>query len=506
MNHYLNHYRNQGQANTLFWRLVFFFFGMLVVLGFIHVWIITNISENYFLKRQQQLNAPIAKAMIKEVDPYVQGEIRSGALHQVMHAMMAVNPAVEVYFLDTSGYIMEYVVPYHTVQLEQVDLEPIHTFLETQGEELIKGQDPKKPNEPTIFSAAPVFDKDSTQLEDSTLVGYVYIILQSVEYSEIKQNLRDEYWMELGGNNILLTLAAALLIGIAIFWLLTRNLRTIIHTVKRFKEGDQSARIPESQQGELRELVTTFNEMAEEVAGNFRRKEKLEKLRKELLANVSHDLRTPLTIINGYAETILLKNGHLSKKDVDQYLEKLLEAVGKMDRLISELFELSKLDADQIQPYIEPFAVDELIQDIVHSYEIVSEDKEITIFFEQPSRANVIVAADIQLIDKVIHNLIDNAFKYSDVGGVISIRIQALVGHVEIQVADNGIGIPEEDLPYIFDRYYKSSHQQHMDRQGTGLGLAIVKKILQLHHSHISVSSTPGEGTVFTFSLPLFHH
>ena len=482
--------------NTLLFRISFIFLLVLLLTGFVFVWITIQNADRYFVHRHQRLNASIAEAMVKEVDPFEQGVIRKDALHQIMHSMMAVNPAVEVYLLDPNGKILEYVVPYKTVKLEKVSLMPIHEFLETKGEKTVWGEDPKEPGVNQVFSAAPV-------MEDEMLVGYVYIILASEEYATVEKYLREDYLVQLGGQNMLAALVAAFIIGWIAFWLLTRNQRKMISAVRKFKEGDLKARIPENQPGEWKELASTFNEMAEFAESEMEKKETLDKLRRELIANVSHDLRTPLSVIHGYAETLWMKKDSLPQEEQQLYVKQVLANVVKLEKLVQELFELSKLEAQQVKPQMEVFPVCELAQDIAHKYQLFAQEKKIVLQANIPTD-RAVVKADIALIERVLQNLLDNAIKFTPEGGTVSVQIKKVGNNAKIEISDTGVGISQKDLPLIFDRYRRSERESSIKRGGTGLGLAIVRKILELHETQIEVESETNKGTRFSFILPLY--
>lgn len=481
--------------NTLLWRISLIFLLILLLIGSAFVWLTVKNAEHYFIQKHQRLHARIAEAMVKEVDPFEQGAIRKEALHQIMHSMMAVNPAVEVYLLDPQGNILEYVVPYKTVKLEKVSLTPIQQFLETQGEETIWGDDPKAPGVRQVFSAAPVMEEDM-------LVGYVYIILASEEYASVEQYLRGNYLFHLATENMALALFAAFFIGWLAFWALTRHQRRMIQAVRKFKEGDLQARIP-PQAGEWQELAQTFNDMADFAVAEMEKKETLDKLRRELIANVSHDLRTPLSVIHGYAETLWMKQDRLPPGEQQFYVKQVLENVVRLEKLVQELFELSKLEAQQVKPQMELFPICELAQDIAHKYQLLAREQHLVLQTNIPTD-RLVVQADIALIERVFQNLLDNALKFTPEGGTVSLTIQASADLVWMEVADTGIGIAAHELPLIFDRYRRSKQEARFSQGGSGLGLAIVRKILELHNTRIQVHSQKDRGTRFSFSLPLY--
>jgi signal transduction histidine kinase len=285
--------------------------------------------------------------------------------------------------------------------------------------------------------------------------------------------------------------------------LLTRHLNYLIQVVRRFQQGDLQARIPVKSGDELSQLSLAFNEMAETLSSNMAHTENIEKSKRELIANVSHDLRTPLTIIHGYVETLLMKENLIDINDRKQYLQTILQGTENLKKLVNELFELSQLESHQRQLNKEPFFINELISDIVQNYQLVAERKGIKL--ETIVNKKLLpVYADIGLIERVLQNLIDNAIKFTGEGGWVRIELQPDEKQIEVKVIDTGIGIPKEEQPFIFDRYWKMNRGQVTRQQGSGLGLAIVKRILELHGTSIMVDSQVNGGSTFSFHIPIY--
>ena len=192
----------------------------------------------------------------------------------------------------------------------------------------ILGDDPKNLNKQNVFSAAPI-------LEDEKLVGYAYIILAGEAQQNATAIFFGSYILRLGWHVFLLTLLGALIIGAIAVWLLTKNLRVIIDTVRRFKEGDYQVRINDRHKGGFTILADTYNDMANQIVANIEQIKSIDALRQELIANVSHDLRTPLAILQGYIETLLLKKGQLSEADQQKYLQIVLSSSEKVTTQVS---------------------------------------------------------------------------------------------------------------------------------------------------------------------------
>jgi len=223
-------------------------------------------------------------------------------------------------------------------------------------------------------------------------------------------------------------------------------------------------------------------------------------LRRELIANVSHDLRSPLASIRGYLETVIMKKDTLDPREHEKYLNIILNNTVMLSQLVEELFELSKLDAKQIKPQLETFSLSELVQDVVLKYRPHADEAGIQLDSAMPSEA-LNIKADIGLIERALSNLIENAIKYTPEKGVVKVALTDADQAVRFVVSDTGAGIAEEDLPHVFDRYYRGKQNKTRKPGGTGLGLAISKKILQLHRSDIQVESQLNVGTRFMFTL-----
>ncbi|MEO1098713.1 MAG: ATP-binding protein, partial [Bacteroidota bacterium] len=331
------------------------------------------------------------------------------------------------------------------------------------------------------------------------------VVLASEEYESASEYVLNSYFLKLGGRAMLITLISSLIIGSLAIWLIMKNLNRIIATVKSFQNGEMSARIEVSEGGGINDLAIAFNEMADTIVGNIENLKSMENLRRELVGNVSHDLRTPLAVIHGYIETLMIKRTSLSEEDREKYLKIILESTEKLKKLVEELFELSKLEAKQVTPKKEPFFIQELINDLIQKFEILASEKKIKLKTSTlPNKA--LVKADISLIERVLQNLIDNALKFTPHYGEISIDIDHTDQFVEIKVSDNGPGIPKEQIPFIFDRYHIGDKRISLDNNNTGLGLAIVKKILEIHNVTIKLSSKLNNGTTFSFQLPQYEN
>ncbi|MCF8368698.1 MAG: HAMP domain-containing histidine kinase [Bacteroidales bacterium] len=482
-------------GKSLYWRISASFLLLLLLLGLAYILITAFAANRYFKETTQRLNSHVAESMLLEVNPFVDGKVNKEALGKIMHSMMAVNPSLEVYLIDPNGEILSFVVLDKKVKLNAIDLEPVKEFINYKGENYILGDDPRNPGEKTIFSATEV-------IENGNLLGYVYMVLVSEKYENVTTALLSSYWLRVGTNAFILTLLAAFAIGLVLIWIVTKNLRIVINTFRKFEDGDHLARIPENKmKGEMAILSRNFNNMADTILQNIDELKQVDSLRRELIANVSHDLRSPLAVIHGYIETMMIKEDNLSPEERKKYLQIILDGSIRLKNLVADLFELSKLDAKQINLKKEKLFLNELVADAAQHYQVFAEKKHITINSDI-SESLPMVEADISLMERVIQNLLSNAIQYTPENGQVKINVLQNANEIEVGVENSGAGIPEKDLPHIFDRYYKVGKEKS-GIEGTGLGLAIVKKILDLHQIPIQVKSKVNEFTSFRFAIPI---
>lgn len=482
--------------SSLYWKISAAFLLILIILSAAYLYIALYTAEMYFVEANQKLDSKIAPHIASENKCFVNGKANNEALKNVFNNVMIINPSLEVYLLDKNGKILTFYAPNKKIILEKVPLEPIKRFIDDKGEKFILGADPKNKNIRKAFSAAAIY-------ENQKLMGYIYVILGSEEFENTANLILGSYILRLGVKTMAITLIAAVIISLISLGFITRNLRKMIIVIRDFKNGNLNARIKMKEKGELSEFADSFNEMADTIVSNIKEMKTMDNLRRELVANVSHDLRTPLSTIQGYIETILIKADDLSDEDRKKYMNIIFSSTGRLKKLIEELFELSKLEAREIKPNFEAFSIAELVQDIQQKNIIFAEEKNIELqlnfSFNLP-----MVYADIGMIEKVIQNLIDNSLKFTPPNGKIIISLNHLKDVIVVKINDNGIGINSDELPHIFDRYNQGNRNRSNKKEGLGLGLAIVKKILEVQNLDIKAETSKVEGTTFSFALPVY--
>jgi signal transduction histidine kinase len=472
--------------NSLFWKIGATFLVTLIVLSVVYLYISVYTAEMYFQEASQKLNAEVAPHIADENRCFINGKANDEVLKDVFHDVMVINPSIEVYLLDTEGKILTYFAPNKIIELEYVPLEPLKDFINAKEASFFMGVDPKNTDVMKGFSASEVY-------EDSVFRGYIYVILGGEEYENATQFVFGSYMLRLGVRSMTITLIAAAIISLISLAFITRNLRRIVLVIRRFKEGDLRARVKLKGKGEISEFADSFNEMADTIVRNIEEMKTMDNLRRELVANVSHDLRTPLATIQGYIETILIKADSLSEQERKNYMETIFSSTERLKNLVEER---------ESNPNPEPFSIAELVQDVQQKNLVFAEPKKIELKLDFPYDLPV-VNADIGMMEKVLQNLLDNALKFTPQGGKITISLTPEKQDILVSVKDNGRGISPDALPHIFDRYQKAERTTANENEGLGLGLAIVKKILEVHNIEIKVESSKESGTVFSFKVPI---
>lgn len=480
---------------SLYWKISALFLILLVLIGAVYIYVTLFTAEMYFQEESQKVSAHIAHSIVEKIDPFTNGEIDRDTLEQFFENALTLNPGIEIYFLDPVGKIIASSTPTESFHLHSVSLEPIEEFIRYNGQRFTLGDDPRGLAEEKVFSAAPM-------THDGIIQGYVYVILRGAEYDSASEMLLDSYILRLGARALIVALLSTGIIALIVLGLLMKKLHRMMNAVKAFEQGNFTIRIPIKSSDEVDQLAEAFNSMASTIVGSMEEIKKNDTLRRELVANISHDLKTPLTSIQGYIETLLLKADSLSAEERKKYHERILTGTGRLINLVEQLLELSRLEAKEIALKREPFSVAELVQDVVQKFQPQAERKKIRLRTIFPTELPP-VFADIAMIERALQNLIDNALEYTPEIGVVTVELAQNDGNIVLNVSDTGRGISEADLPRVFERFYRAEKSRSRISGGTGLGLAITQRIVQAHGSSITVRSVLNGGTSFSFPLPI---
>jgi signal transduction histidine kinase len=487
-------------VKRLHYKLSLATLAIVVLLGAAFYWIDRTSVRLYHEELSQRLNASLAMYVVN-AEPLLQNaEVNHEALATLAQRAMVINPTAEIYLLAPDGKILGHA--FDDVVVDSVNIAPVTDLLGGTRPLPIKGVDPRQPDTPKIFSAFPVSDTNG----DTAPAGYLYVVLGGSQYEAVAAEVAGSDRQRMIGAGILLIVLAAFVAGTLLFSFLTRRLRRLTSDVTDFTDGRFDTDVPAAtgvdSQDEIDQLRDACHYMAETIRKQLLTLQDNDRLRRELVTNISHDLRTPLTTMQGYIETLIIKDESLDADTRRKYLEIASKHAAHLGRLIQDLFELAMLDASRVTPEFEQFSLTELIQDVAQEFELQAHESSVELVAE-PCTEAVSVYADISLIQRVLENLVGNALKYTPDGGKVTISVQPSRVAVDVSVADTGPGIAPDVLPHIFDRFYKGAPGDAGGNRSMGLGLAITKRILELHDSEIRVVSEETGGTRFQFDLPL---
>ena len=272
---------------------------------------------------------------------------------------------------------------------------------------------------------------------------------------------------------------------------LTRDIRKINEAAKVIANGNFSERIMIESKDEIGQLAETFNHMVVDL-------ENLETMRRDFIANVSHELRTPMTSIKGFIEGIL--DGTIPQQNQERYLKIVKDETERLNRLVNNLLDIARFESGEYKMTFISFDIVEITRRCVISFVQLIEEKNISVGADF-DRDKIFVEGDVDSIERVVYNLLHNAIKFTGNNGNIQIAVKELKDVVKVSIQDDGIGIAEEELSVIWERFYKSDKSRGQEKIGTGLGLSIIKNIIKEHKQRIIVSSKLGEGTTFEFTL-----
>lgn len=296
--------------------------------------------------------------------------------------------------------------------------------------------------------------------------------------------------------------------GAAVFFVMRRHTRRtlqqpleiIAETTSGIAQGAVSARIvlPQDADAAVTHAASAINRLADRAANDIEEMRRLERVRSEFIANVSHELRTPIFSVQGYLETLL--DGAMDDPDVAiPFLEKAYLNAMRLNTLLNDLIDISRIESGELKFSFRYFDLVDLINELVHTSEIRARQANVSVHFSHDNARSVY--GDKERLSQVLTNLIDNAIKYNVESGRVDITTSACDDGVRIEIADTGIGIPEQHLSRIFERFYRVDKDRSRAVGGTGLGLAIVKHILEAHNAQIELTSQAGKGTRVVFTL-----
>lgn len=277
----------------------------------------------------------------------------------------------------------------------------------------------------------------------------------------------------------------------------------LIQGVEAITHGNYAVQVNGEVPNNIGSLISAFNEMARKLQESESSKTEFEENRKALIANISHDLKTPITSMQGYLE-VLLEGMVSSPEKVELYLKTIYHNTVYTNKLIDDLFLFTKLDMQKLDFHFEEVQLRPFMKDLFEEFRFELEERECQFKYTASLAEDLRIVVDGKRIHQAVRNIIGNAVKHGPVMGLaITAKLYQQDQFLYIDITDNGIGIPSDKLPYIFDRFYRIDHERTKDLMSTGLGLAIAKELIEAHGGRITVASVEGEGACFTLMLPI---
>ena len=396
---------------------------------------------------------------------------------------LAADEDVSILLVDNSGRVLRMIsggeVKTSTAVVPRNVMDEVNNLVELSEFEELEGVF----DTPQLFCTAPVFT------QDDYVCGTVFACSSTASQDElidvmVKTIIISSLWIML----------AALVVVYIVTQRVTQPLREMSRMAKEFANGNFTARAHVRGNDEVSALAASFNDMADSIT-------RLEVMRNSFVANVSHDLRTPMTTISGFIDNIL--SGAIPKEKHAYYLEIIREEVSRLARLVASLLDISRIQAGDRKFDFKPFDVCEMSRRILISFESKIEAKHLDVSFSCDEE-RMIVLADHDAIYQILYNIIDNGVKFSREGGALSVSLTTQSdGRVCVSVYNEGEGIAAEDVPFIFERFYKGDKSRGLDKSGLGLGMFISKTIIDAHQEKIWVRSEQGKFCEFNFTLKL---
>ena len=481
---------------TLSQRLSLVFCALLLVCCGALAWIQMRSSRMHEQETVQRLSRGLAEHIARSGELMDARGLRDGEVRALFGKLMSVNPSVEVYLLDEEGRILGHDAPEGHLKRDRVDLAPVQSLL--AGDKLpIFGDDPRSSSGRKVFNAAPLWVQGRQ-------VGYIYVVLVGEQREALaadiaaNANLRTTLW------SLAIVAVFGLLAGLIAFRWVTRPLRQLTRRIQSFDVDSADPHLPlpptplrAGERDELSILQHSFSHLSQRVGEQWQQLRQQDLQRRELVANLSHDLRTPLSSLHGYLETLALKDASLSAEERQRYLGIALSQSHKVGRLAQALFELARLEHGGVVLELQAFSLPDLIQDVFQKFELAAQSRRQQLDALIPAGLPP-VEADLGLIERVLTNLLDNAIRHTPPGGRITVALHAVDGDVQVSFSDTGPGIPLARREQLFSTLPALGSQRP---DSGGLGLLTVHRILQLHHRQIRLLDS-NEGASFTFSLP----
>ncbi|RMG42687.1 MAG: sensor histidine kinase [Candidatus Dadabacteria bacterium] len=426
-------------------------FVILGIVGGLQLLLASRFTDSLYTGSEQSINFRLAENIGQRLEPYLNPKLNSRSAVEILNQIHDFNPRIRAYILDSHGVIQKSLQEGSPLRRLSVNLEPVELFLSSSPDEMpVMGDDPANREVPTIFSASRIRFDDRP--------GYLYVTLESNNFHNASSAIKNNYLLKNTAVIFLLSILGTTLVTLIIIMLARRRYRQVA----------------------------------------------------ELMAQFSHDLKSPLAVVQGYLETLILKGDSLPPDKQRAFLLRALRRIEKLSSFMRDMLDVPRIKNIRNSLTIERFDLFKVIQKVCAYHEEDARRKNILIECVTPEDLPE-AEGDRNLMERAISNLIENAIRYSNNDGVVAITLDVAnekdaSGHYEtrlsVEIADTGIGIPKDEIKHIFDKFYRASNARSQVPAGSGLGLFIVREIIEAHGSELTIKSSEKTGTIVSFSIP----
>ena len=485
---------------SLYQKLAWSLLGLFVLIVGAFVVVVQSLEALARDQAEQELHLELAAHLVQDNPLLSSGKHDQQALQNLFHSMMILGPNFEFYILDEFGKVMTYSAKPGEVKRHQVDLRPIETMLKGEQSFPLYADDPRSEQQ-KIFSVAPI-------LKDDHLTGYLFVIIGGKLYDGIFSAIKDNEQVQLLGVLVITSLIFLLVILLLTFGFFVRPLKRFTRNVAALKvDGGEShlALLETDDSGiEVSELSQAFNQLIVRINVQFKQLASVDKERRELLAHLSHDLRTPLASLQGYLETIKLKQSQLSTQDFAGYIERCLKNTVSLKGFVDQIFELAHLESGEISVCKEKFPLADLLYDMVDKFSLVAREKDVILKVELESDT-LQVNTDIAKLERILTNLIENAIRHTPTGGKIWLiaSVDEQTNQVRLVVRDSGTGILQEEVAFLFEPRFRGKKAVDDGGRHIGLGLTITRKLVNILGGEIAAENNLEGGACFKVTIPI---
>ena len=456
----------------------------------------SSVRAYYADMTHDKANRFVDRVLEMHPDLWAAYEARPDGFGARLREFILYSPNTGLYLLDNDGRVL---ASASDESPERIDMAPLMRSLAADPEAPILAEDPERPGRTSLVSARPVIAGEGP-------AGWLYVISRGSELTGNTPELLKSYAVRTAVTVSLMTLTIGVLLTLATIAVLTRPLIELTRAVEKVRNADFAEEVVGSmmpgwsRDDEIGRLSRSFHETLERLRTETQRVRLTDAHRREMVASVSHDLRTPLTALIGQLETIRLKRTVLPPEEVSELFSRAQQNAQHLQRLTDALAELARLDSPEFRTHPEPIAIGELADDVVQRFAARASDAGLALTLDYPDRLPL-TRVDAALVERALANLIDNALRITPSGGRVEVRVVPDGDRVRLEVSDTGPGVAPEDQPRVFERFYQAA--RHRDLRGSaGLGLAIVRRVAELHGGQAGLRSHPGAGSTFFIELP----